>query len=114
MSRLTASLLLVVLLAGVFAPAATALSPEPPHACCLRKTPHCHHSETTSERSLQSRSCAQHSCCRSVAGSQWGHAGLRTTREPVFSAALTTLPIQIPYRAADVAALHSVRAPPLA
>jgi|SRR5207248_4039832 hypothetical protein len=112
MSRLTASFLLVVLLAGVFAPAATALSADTPHACCVRKTPHCHHSETSSETSLHSRSCAQHSCCRSVAGSQWAHTGLRLTQESVFSAQLTTLPIQIVYRAADVAAFHSVRAPP--
>ena len=114
MSRLTASLLLVVLLAGVFAPAATTLSSEPPHACCARKTPHCHHSGTNSETSLNSRSCAQHNCCRSVAASQWAHAGLRPTHELVFFAGLTTLPVQIHYRAADVAAFHSVRAPPRA
>jgi hypothetical protein len=114
MSRVTASLLLVVLLAGVLAPAAAALAPDFPHACCARKTPHCHHSQDSSETSVRSRTCAQHSCCRSVAVSPWAQTGPRHTYEAVASMGLAILRVQISYRTADLAGFHSVRAPPRA
>ncbi len=37
MPRIIARLLLVFVLAGVFAPLVQALSADPPHACCLRR-----------------------------------------------------------------------------
>ena len=114
MRRLTASWLLVVLLAGVFAPASMALAPDSAHACCARKTPHCHHSPADSETSFRSRACAQHTCCRSVAVSPWAQTGPRHTYGPLVSTQLVIFPVQIFYRTADLAGFHSVRAPPFA
>ena len=37
MHRVIARLLLVLLLTGIIAPVALAISAAPPHACCLRK-----------------------------------------------------------------------------
>jgi len=37
MQRLTARLLVLVAVVGIFQPLLEALSPEPPHACCLRR-----------------------------------------------------------------------------
>ena len=42
MYRLTARLLLVLLLAGTFVPVAMAVSAPVPHACCMRKPMHDH------------------------------------------------------------------------
>ena len=42
MTRFTAKALLLVLMWAFFAPLAAAFTPVPPHACCLRKTAHCH------------------------------------------------------------------------
>ena len=67
MHRLTARLLLLVMLVGTLAPISMALSQESSHACCLRKQPHQHSSR---ELSFDSRHC-NHDCCRSLAQSQW-------------------------------------------
>ena len=46
MHRLTARLLLILMLSGTFAPAALAISAESPHACCKRKPLHDHGSDS--------------------------------------------------------------------
>jgi hypothetical protein len=73
--RLIANSLLVVILAGVFAPVAGALSQGPAHACCIRKAPHCHDG-TQVETAISSGGCASHSCCRSLTVRQWAQAAL--------------------------------------
>jgi hypothetical protein len=65
MHRLIARLLLISLLSGVLSPAALAFSPDPPHACCLRK----HHGQdgSASETRFQARtSDREHDCCRAL------------------------------------------------
>ncbi len=70
MNRLSASLLLITLFAGILSPAALAFSPSPPHACCLRK--HHHHEDSAPDTSIRSRTFDQErDCCRSSGISQW-------------------------------------------
>lgn len=86
MSRWTAKLLLLVLLAGLFAPLATAASAPASH--CVRKPlttptdaqgmPGCHHraagaaAPTQVKLGFVSRQCCSgHECCRSTVRSQW-------------------------------------------
>ena len=76
MQRLCASVLLIVAIAGVFAPAALGLSLSSQHACCVRKTLHCHEGAVQAQSALSSGGCAQHSCCRSLAVRQWAQAAL--------------------------------------
>jgi len=70
MHRLTARLLLVLLLVGVFVPVALAISAAPPHACCLRKPLH----DSAHNAQFQAPpGCCQHDCCRPLTVSQWAH-----------------------------------------
>jgi hypothetical protein len=71
MHRLTARLLLVLLLVGVFAPVALAISATPVHACCLRKAMHGSFSHNAEFRSLAG--CCQHDCCRPLTVSRSVH-----------------------------------------
>jgi hypothetical protein len=113
MSRLTASWLLIVLLVGVSAPAAAALNPEPPHACCLRKTPHCHHSSSESQRSISSRACAQHSCCKSLGGGlQWAPADSAAILALIAPSGVTVRSLEVVSISAASFSSTSVRAPP--
>src|SRR5581483_8422980 len=64
MQRLTARLLLVLLLAGIFVPAALAISAEPPHACCMRKM---HGSKAPQLQGVSHR----HDCCGPLATAKW-------------------------------------------
>jgi hypothetical protein len=67
MRRLTARLLLIVLLAGSYAPLAVAFSATPPHACCLRKN-----SSSGNSRELSFDSWRHdQDCCRLLAVNQW-------------------------------------------
>src|SRR5690349_9973443 len=68
MRRLTARILLVLLLVGVFAPAALAIASPAPHACCMRKplnrqTPH--------EAQFNTPGCCSHNCCGPLTVSPW-------------------------------------------
>jgi len=106
MYRLTARLLLVLLLVDTFAQAAVALSATPPHACCLRRL----HQQNTHDSQL--RAPEDHSCCRSIASTQW--AELRTPSQACVHLASNemaigprTLALAVQRRASD-----SVRAPP--
>ncbi len=67
MHRLTARLLLILMLSGTFAPAALAISAESPHACCKRKPLHDHGSDSSEVRAPDS---ANHDCCRPLTISQ--------------------------------------------
>ena len=70
MHRLTARLLLVLLLVGVFAPVALAISATPAHACCMRKPMHGRPSHDAEFQGPPG--CCQHDCCRPLTVSQCG------------------------------------------
>jgi hypothetical protein len=76
MQRLTAKLLLLFALVGTIAPIAMAVT-APQHACCLRKTHHCHESASaeTTELAVSSQTC-DHDCCRAASTSQWANPQL--------------------------------------
>ena len=109
MYRLTARLLVVLLLVGVFAPAALAISVPAPHACCMRKpmarqTPH--------DAQFNTPACCNHNCCRPLTVSQW--AQIRPSRSIRIAAPSAGLlaesrPVR---RTAINDDAHSGRAPP--
>ncbi len=109
MHRLTARLLLILLLVSVFAPVALAISTPEPHACCLRKPL----GDGQHESEIQSRpNCCQHNCCRPLTVSLWAHFG------PSASARVTPISVPLPsqlrsiHRTIGGDRSHSVRAPP--
>jgi hypothetical protein len=71
MHRLTARLLLVLLLAGVFVPVALAISATPAHACCMRKPMHGRPSHDAEFQGPPG--CCQHDCCRPLTVSRAAH-----------------------------------------
>src|SRR5580692_9390779 len=71
MHRLTARLLLVLLLVGVFVPVALAISATPAHACCMRKPMHGRPSHDAEFQGPPG--CCQHDCCRPLTVSQSAH-----------------------------------------
>ena len=72
MYRLTARLLLVFLLAGVFVPVGMAISAPLPHACCMRKTMHDHGSGS---REIQAVGGRHHNCCPPLTTAHWAELG---------------------------------------
>ena len=76
MQRLTARLLLVLLLVGTIAPAALAISAPEAHACCMRKP-----LQERSSRSLQAQigGNENHNCCPPVTTTHWAQLGSGTT-----------------------------------
>jgi len=76
MRRLTARLLLVLLLVGTLAPVALAISAPLPHACCMRKPMHDHGS-----RSLEVQAVAgeHRNCCPPVTTAHWAELGSGVT-----------------------------------
>jgi hypothetical protein len=69
MVRLTAKLLLGLLLASTFVPAVMAISAPAPHACCMRKPMHDHGSGTGDVQAVG----GQHgqNCCPPVTTAHW-------------------------------------------
>src|SRR5512142_2819036 len=113
MQRLIASSLVVVFLAGIFSPAAMALSQDLPHACCVRKATHCH-ADVQAGPALSSGGCAQHSCCRSLALRQWAPVALPLKlAEKKASQRRTLVPIDR-LQSVEIVESHSGRAPPAA
>jgi hypothetical protein len=71
MHRVTARLLLVLLLVSIIAPAALAITAPTPHACCLRMKHDC----TTTTHALEFQAapaCCNRDCYRPLTISQWG------------------------------------------
>src|SRR5580693_2506113 len=66
MHRLTARLLLTLMLVGTLAPVALAISAPAPHACCMRKPMHTHGSNDAEFRAPATR--CQHDCCHALTG----------------------------------------------
>lgn len=109
MHRMTARLLLVLLLVGIIAPLALAISAPPPHACCVRKPMHNHGS-----RSLEGQAAGgeNHNCCPPVTTAHWAKLGSEISSH--FRPALAYLPpaSQPIFRSNSENALRPVRGPP--
>jgi|SRR5580692_4324427 hypothetical protein len=110
MHRLTARLLLILLLVGIFAPVALAISAPAPHACCMRKPMHERGSNGAELSTIPAR--CNHDCCHALTVSQSPHllpsAG---TQVATFS---TQLPVErtTVNRSDLLQSSHSDRAPP--
>jgi hypothetical protein len=108
MHRLTARLLLVLMLVGTLAPPALAFSATPPHACCLRKL----HQQGFDGPAFQAPTDADRSCCRTLASTQWAETGL-SVKARVALACSALQGIFAPARpATEPGTSHSGRAPP--
>lgn len=131
MQRLIARLVLLVLLAGTFAPLAGALSMPVVQDHCARKPltgamesmPGCHHprSATTEnssrdqirEVSVRSNQCCNgHACCRSLARSQCAQVCLHGTSVAVAHTDGRIFPLRELASRLDFASYSSGRAPP--
>ena len=109
MHRLTARLLLLLLLTGILVPVALAISAAPPHACCLRKPMH---SRPSHDAQFQSPpGCCQHDCCRPLTVSRGVHLTSKSCAQATASSILQSErePICFAY---SVNHAHSGRAPP--
>jgi hypothetical protein len=109
MHRLTARLLLVLVLVGILAPVALAISAPPPHACCLRKPMHDHGSHGLE---FQAVMCGHGNCCPPVTTAQWAELEGRASHS--IRPLLAYLPPAAhPVLLSHLApALYPVRAPP--
>jgi hypothetical protein len=110
MHRAIARLLLVLLLVGVLAPVALAISAAPPHACCLRKPMHGRPSHDAQLQALLG--CCQHDCCRASTVSQSAHLRSSASRRvrpacTILQSGRRSTPLSI-----NVNDAHSGRAPP--
>jgi len=110
MHRLTARSLLVLLLVGVFAPVALAISAPPVHACCMRKPMHQPGSHDSTFNTPPG--CCQHDCCRPLTVSQWAHVtpSANALATPAF--AILQSDRQAHHFATSLNYAHSGRAPP--
>jgi len=110
MHRVIARLLLVLLLTGIIAPVALAISAAPPHACCLRKPMHGRPSHDAQFQAPPG--CCQHDCCRALTVSR----GVRLTSKACAQAAPPSTIRQSERQAihfsSSVNHAHSGRAPP--
>jgi hypothetical protein len=110
MHRRTARFVLILLLVGVFAPVALAISAPAPHACCLRKPMHDRSSHNSEFKAPPG--CCQHDCCRPLPVSQWAHLTPPASAQPT-PASTTKQSGQRPTPfAVDANSTHSGRAPP--
>lgn len=135
MDRITARLLLLVLLAGTFTPFAAAVSMPDSHPHCLRKPlpaapandmPGCHHhaaspvhqedaAETAPADQVSdfSQCCCDHECCRSMARSQWAQASLTGSAHETEPSVSLVAALYTSVRSFDLSLYRSVRAPPV-
>ncbi|PYV98304.1 MAG: hypothetical protein DMG89_11535 [Acidobacteria bacterium] len=109
MQRLTARLLLVLLLAGTFTPAALAVSMPTPHACCARKTAHQHSSQGLV---FQSVSCEDHRCCAPVTKGEWAESVIPDRSLVQFAHADRVFFLPLAWASYGREESHAVRAPP--
>jgi len=110
MHRLTARLLLVLLLVGTLAPVALAISAPPAHACCMRKALHDHGSRSLELQQVGSRNG---NCCPPVTTAHWAELGSGV------NAGTSVLSVNLPpdlapvFPCNDGNAIHPVRGPPI-
>jgi hypothetical protein len=112
MPRLTARFLLVFALVGTFVPLALAITAEPQHACCLRKSAHQCHGSDPDERAIRSNSCCNQNNSRAVTTSQWAHprSSLASLSVRTVDARLAESRVEAP--ANELLSSQSTRAPP--
>ncbi len=110
MHRLTARLLLVLLLVSVFAPVALAISAAPVHACCLRKAMHGRSSHNAEFQALPG--CCQHDCCRPLTVAQGVHLSQLACVEIAPTVASLQCELRLARLTVNVNNAHSGRAPP--
>jgi hypothetical protein len=111
MYRLTARLLLILLLLCIMAPAALATTTPLPHACCLRMKQDC----TSTTHNLEFRApptCCNRDCCRPFTISQWGE-NPESNAAAIIPATTTLLAARSFIHRTDArSTAHSGRAPP--
>jgi hypothetical protein len=109
MHRLTARLLLILLLVSVFAPVALAISTPAPHACCMRKA---HDGDRQDSEFQPPPDCCQHSCCRPLTVSLWAHVQLSTNTRVIPASAPLPSGLGLIHRISGGNCSHFVRGPP--
>jgi hypothetical protein len=109
MHRLTARLLLILLLVSVFAPVALAISTPAPHACCMRKA---HDGDRQDSEFQAPADCCQHSCCRPLTVSLWAHVQLSTNTHVVPASVPLPSDLGTIHRISRGDRSHFVRGPP--
>jgi hypothetical protein len=110
MHRLTARLLLVLLLLGTLGPVAMAISGPAPHACCMRRPMHDHGS---ADHEIQAVRGENRSCCPPVTTSHWAElgSGIDSSTHPLLAVlSLDSRSLRIIYQPDT---LRPVRGPPL-
>jgi hypothetical protein len=114
MQRTIARLLLLFAFAGNLIPLALAATATPPHACCIRKTHHCHNSAASSSQpELLSRDCCRQSCGQVVITAPWAHPQTHaaSTKDQIVTSRLT--PLDQPAFSSESLIQQATRAPPL-
>jgi hypothetical protein len=132
MYRVTARLLLLVLLAGTFAPLAAAASIQTAQEHCVRKPlaarpdsiPGCHHAAAAAKRDTvnirpisrdvfrSNQCCSGHECCRSQVRARWAQVTLQAVFLEACRADDRVPPLHSQVCDLELTADHSVRAPP--
>jgi len=112
MQRLTARFLLLFALVGTFVPLALALTAEPPHACCLRKSAHQCHGSDPDERAIRSSSCCNQDYRRAVTTSQWAHPQPSLSSVSMQTVEARRIESRVDAPATELFASQSTRAPP--
>ena len=110
MHRLTARLLLILLLVGTFAPVALAISAPAPHACCMRKPMHDHGSDGA-KFNAASAAC-NHDCCHAMAGFRSPQLKLASVSAVTPASSHLTRPADPIFHTKRDRSSRSVRAPP--
>ena len=104
MHRLTARILLVLMLVGIFAPLALATAGPPQHACCMRKGP--------AQRSFSQMHQMSGNCCPPMATAQWARPGQATLRTTAVAASVFQAEIEPQFFPVIFRSLDRGRAPP--
>jgi hypothetical protein len=111
MHRLTARLLLILLLVSIIAPTALAITAPTPHACCLRMKHDC--TATSSSRQFQAPpTCCNRDCCRPLTISQWGENPRSNAAAIIPASSILSSTRRSILRADECNESHSGRAPP--
>jgi hypothetical protein len=111
MHRLTARLLLVLLLVSIMAPAALAATAPTPHACCLRMKRDC----ITTTHGLEFQApptCCNRDCCRPLTISQWGENPQSNAAAIIPASSILSFTLCSVHHTDERNTSHSGRAPP--
>lgn len=109
MHRLTARLLILLLLVGTFAPVALAISAPAPHACCARKPIH---DRASHGAEFAASDCGRHDCCSALAVCQSAQTRQAATVQASDLPVAQPQEMQSFYFPSVLGTSHSGRAPP--